>query len=120
MKFDLELAKKGHPVQTRDGRAIRIICYDRYDNRYPIIALIKNDNDENIETYTLYGGHCIDDLESCYDLEMVPIEKEYFVNVYQTFSGIIFAGNIFTSEYLAKESLRNNCEKFIRTISFKI
>lgn len=32
--FDLELAKAGHPVQTRDGRPVRIICYDRKDNAH--------------------------------------------------------------------------------------
>lgn len=38
-KFDLELAKQGHPVQTRNGRPVRIICWDR-KSEYPIVALI--------------------------------------------------------------------------------
>ena len=38
--FDLELAKKGHPVCTRDGRDARIICYDAKTGEYPIIALV--------------------------------------------------------------------------------
>lgn len=28
-KFDLEKAKAGYPVRTRDGHEARIICFDR-------------------------------------------------------------------------------------------
>ena len=27
-EFDIELAKQGHPVCTRDGRKVRVLCYD--------------------------------------------------------------------------------------------
>lgn len=38
--FDLEKAKAGYPVRTRDGHEARIICFDR-ENDNPIVALIK-------------------------------------------------------------------------------
>lgn len=42
--FDLEAAKAGKPVCTRDGRKARIICWDKKGN-YPIVALIQeNEN----------------------------------------------------------------------------
>lgn len=39
--FDLEAAKTGKPVCTRDGRKARIICFDKKDINYPIVALIE-------------------------------------------------------------------------------
>lgn len=38
--FDLEKAKQGAKVVTRDGRPVRIICWDKLDddNTYPIVA----------------------------------------------------------------------------------
>lgn len=42
-EFDLELAKKGASVCTRNGRHVRILCFDRLDNRGGhIVALVKN------------------------------------------------------------------------------
>ena len=41
--FDLEAAKAGAPVCTRDGMEARIICFDRVDLEYPIIALYKTE-----------------------------------------------------------------------------
>lgn len=41
--FDLEAAKAGKPVCTRDGRKARIICFnDKTLCDYPIIALVEN------------------------------------------------------------------------------
>lgn len=53
--FDLEAAKAGKPVYTRDGRKVRIICFDAKCNK-PIVALIQgSDNSEQIEYYTENG-----------------------------------------------------------------
>ena len=40
--FDIELAKQGKSVCTRDGRPARIVCYDfiSLDNT-PIVALVR-------------------------------------------------------------------------------
>ena len=40
--FNLELAKQGHPVVTRKGQPVRIICFDRKGVQ-PIVALIEVD-----------------------------------------------------------------------------
>lgn len=41
--FDLEAAKAGKPVCTRDGRKARIICFNaKIWCDYPIIALVEN------------------------------------------------------------------------------
>lgn len=39
--FDLEQAKAGKPVYTRDGHKARIICFDAKLENYSIIALVK-------------------------------------------------------------------------------
>lgn len=59
--FDLEKAKAGAEVCTRDGRKVRIICTDAKGN-YPIVALVSSFNDkrETEERYdekgvTTYG-----------------------------------------------------------------
>lgn len=54
-EFDLEKAKMGYPLCTRDGRGARIICYDRKGD-YPIVALITDEEDEEQAIiYTING-----------------------------------------------------------------
>lgn len=83
--FDLELAKAGHPVQTRDGRKARIICYDRLSEDYHLVGLIKSGYDnpvESMHTFTNDGNASIvgpTDL----DLFMATTKKEGWVNIYK-------------------------------------
>lgn len=58
-EFDLELAKQGYPVCTRDHRhEIRIVCFDA-KNEFPIIALMKSNTTlsvyEHLVLYTAKG-----------------------------------------------------------------
>jgi hypothetical protein len=54
--FDLEAYKNGSKVKTRDGHEVRIICTDAQDEIYPIIALAKLfNNDEVVVHYTSEG-----------------------------------------------------------------
>lgn len=46
--FNLEQAKQGKPVVTRDGRPVRILAFDR-KGCYPIIGLISRDKEEDCE-----------------------------------------------------------------------
>lgn len=66
LPFNAEQAKQGKPVCTKDGRPVRILCYDR-DNDFPIVALIREWNGEqSVATYTMEGvagtGNNNDDL----------------------------------------------------------
>lgn len=61
--FDLEAAKRGEPVVTRDGRPVRIICFDANSDA-PIVALVQllknvnKDNDtEYVFSYDLKGRY---------------------------------------------------------------
>lgn len=59
-KFDIELAKKGDKVCTRDGRKVRIISYDRKDRDYPIVALITQVDEESGNVYEITKDYTID------------------------------------------------------------
>ena len=81
--FDLEAAKQGKPVYTRDGRKARIICFDR-KSETPIIALVTElDGIESIYSYHNNGmWYSPENTNGC-DLMMLPEKKEGWVNVYK-------------------------------------
>ena len=56
-QFDLELAKAGCPVCTRDGRNVRLIYFDAISNHYPIIGLISYDGQEKPKSFTIDGKY---------------------------------------------------------------
>lgn len=55
--FDIEKAKQGAKVVTRDGHNVRILCFDRNSDSYPIVALVQNTNsgEDEIISYTKHG-----------------------------------------------------------------
>lgn len=78
--FDIELAKAGHRVCTREGNPVKIICFDRNSDKYPIIALVDRNNHEYCQEYTIHGGVC--DVECEDDLCMATVKKEGWINLY--------------------------------------
>ena len=82
--FDLEAAKAGKPVCTRDGRKARIICFDAKCNK-PIVALIYDCNKETALQYLENGRFFVDQIDK-YDLMMFPQKKEGWVNVYKSYN----------------------------------
>lgn len=81
--FDIELAKAGHPVCTRDERPVRILCYDFITpENNPIVALVKlNEKQEGIVCYTGNGKNYPNG-ECSLDLMMATEKKEGWVNIY--------------------------------------
>ena len=85
--FDIQKAREGKPVCTRDGRKARIICFDRrlfYKNvSYPILALVEcSDGEDDVCGYNEKGKVLIEDgAEYKDDLMMLPEKKERWVNV---------------------------------------
>ena len=82
--FNLEAAKAGKPVCTRDGRKARIICFDAKCNK-PIVALIYDCNKETVLQYLENGRFFVDQIDK-YDLMMFPQKKEGWVNVYKSYN----------------------------------
>lgn len=91
--FDLEVAKAGKLVCTRDGRKARIISFDRHGEDCPIIALVvdsKNAECEEVIDYTL-DGICNENIinHNKYDLMMFTRKKEGWLNIYKDFEDTV-------------------------------
>lgn len=82
--FDLELAKKGHPVQTMDGRKVRIVCFDVKTEKYALLALIEENGVERSHFYTDKGEYVAFGKDPDLDLVMAPIKKEGWINLYES------------------------------------
>ena len=107
--FDLEKAKQGKPVCTRDGKKVRIICFDKQEG-FPIIALVEtkvNDRvSEEIALFDINGRAVSDDIDSKLDLMMSTEKKEGWVNVYRDCDGVNITkdDNIYSSKDAAISS----------------
>lgn len=112
--FDIQKAREGKPVCTRDGRKVRIICFDakRKDEK-SIISLVPSKDFPGFEDLipypnngNYYGGH-----ENDGDLMMLPEKHEGWVNVYK-------GGLLDTKSYpTKKEAFDKACpEGYVDTI----
>lgn len=109
--FDLEAAKAGNPVCTRDGRKARIICFDKKGD-HPIIALIEDKKgeevvSEEINFYFINGRAINEKIESNDDLMMLPEKKEGWVNIYR--------GQVYNTLERAKKAVDHN-DNYLKTI----
>ena len=79
--FDLEAARSGKTVCTRDGRKARIICFDSINKgNYPIIALIE---DKGYESLFYYNENGESNIGTDFNLMMPPEKHEGWVNIYK-------------------------------------
>lgn len=83
--FNLQQAKAGKPVCTRDGHKARIVCWDAVDDdpNYKILALVEDDN--RVERPTLYkqnGMLNLYDEERDLDLMMAGKKCQGWINIY--------------------------------------
>ena len=100
--FDLNAAKAGKPVCTRDGRKARIICFDRKDNT-PIVALIERVDGIEILQCFYNDGKCFHDSTSDNDLMMLPEKRSGWIIVSKN-------ATIYDSLEEAKESFDSDKE----------
>lgn len=85
--FDLEKAKAGAPVCTREGFKARIVCFDVDNDKFPVVALIKDsiNSNEYPVSLTKEGRFSDGEKDSPADLCMVGEKKEGWINIYETF-----------------------------------
>lgn len=82
--FNIEKAKQGAKVVTRDNYPVRILCYDLEDSRMPIIAAVRKDGKEIPYQYTIEGNFYPNKEEDTGDLF---IEEEEQEKTRRTYSG---------------------------------
>ena len=86
-EFNLEEAKAGKPVCTRDGRKARIICWDLKNDGYCLVVAVETKDDKNVEeilTYDKDGVFTTDhEVNHKYDLMMAPEERKLYVKIYK-------------------------------------
>ena len=93
-KFDLEAAKAGAPVCTRDGKPVRIVCFDRKtESELKLLALIEYDEDgELCGQYTLKGEFWSElacTWDSRLNLMMAPTQHTTYVILFRRKNGEI-------------------------------
>ena len=100
--FDLEAAKAGKPVCTRNGQEVRIICFDAKLENYSIVALVKEkgSTQEYLHTYTNEGRIYYKNPTHSLDLVMPLKKKTGWVNIFA--NGEYTISNIYTTEQSAK------------------
>ena len=112
--FDIQKAREGKPVCTRDGRKARIICFDRVGD-FPIVALTddRDYKEEGVNLYDINGKGS----NECFDLMMLPEKKEGWVNVAKEPLGDdeVVLGYIFNSYEDAVRSGKAN-ERYVATV----
>ena len=121
-QFSLEkyLANPSRKVVTRNGRNIRIVCTDKRDLNFPIIALIETipGGEEVTHSYTKDGKYytaCSDIL----DLFFAPEKHEGWINVYRNSdTGRTYAGAVYDSKEDA-EKRKTIYENYVTTIKIE-
>ena len=114
--FNLEKAKAGKPVCTRDGCKVRIICFD-LKNIAPIVGLVTRlDGKESI--YAFYeDGRVSCQKERVDDLMMLPEKKEGWVNIVRGNDGKSYMGRgIFQSKEEAENTIKAFSDNLIDTV----
>lgn len=116
--FDIDKAKAGEPVITREGRPVKILCFDRKHNT-PIVGLITRNNGAILTDILcswdrrgfVYSGV----LPDCNDLFHPPDEMWVNVVLRKTLFGHKLAmPRIFKSKQDAKDHPAGNWEGTLR------
>lgn len=114
--FDLEAAKQGKPVCTRDGRKARIICFDRFccDEISTIVACVlsKDGKDENVIIYSSDGFMADKQHPYADDLMMLPEKKKGWINIYNADTTFYYVdGRVFETKDEAVKEAKEEVEK---------
>ena len=121
-RFSLDeyLKNPSRKVVTRMGRKVRIICTDREDSIYPVVALVKDDKRESdiLVAYTK-DGIPAEYNEAYYTLFFVPEKKEGWLNIYRNESGFYLRGNPYKAKEEAEEVAKANYKNFCTTVKIE-
>ena len=115
-QFSLEkyLENPNRKVVTRDGRSVRIICTNRLDENYPVIALVNDEYTEKCYSYSEFGKDIVNtDCEL--DLFFAPEKKSAWINLYKMNSIISPGPRVYDTKEEA-ESASGDKSYYISTV----
>ena len=120
IEFDIELAKQGREVRTRQGQKVKILTFDAKSEK-PIVALIQrlfNHNEEYVNTYYFNGKDYKRQEKSSDDLVIMREKPQKtfvgYANLYT--NGQL--GEVFKTEKEAKDCLFSK-ENYVATIKIE-
>lgn len=96
-QFNLDEYRKNpsRKVITRDDKSVRIICTDKRESVYPIIAFcLTDDGSERLSSYLLNGKEYLNS-DSYRDLFFAPEKKEGWLNLYKDENGRVIIGTVY-------------------------
>lgn len=99
--FNLEKAKQGAKVITREGRKVEILTFSRRHPYFPIVALVDEGDEEVIRMYTNEGRYYTTDTDSYLDLMMAP--TKVYMNVYRVGNTYELGRNTFSTKEKAMD-----------------
>ncbi len=119
-QFNLEeyLKNPSRKVVTKEGRNVRIICTDRADSIFPIVALIESKWGESTTVHTKDGKYFLNDASDC-DLFFAPEKHEGWINVYLDAENNGYAGYCIYKSKEEAENFGKTCHNYIRTIKIE-
>ena len=117
-EFNLQeyLANPSQKVMTRDGRKARIVCTDM-KNKQPVLALITEENREDIHFYSQNGVWCNDFPNHKLDLVFAPIKKKGWINIFR-YKTDLYIGDVFETKEEA-EKIGKLSKNYITTIKIE-
>ena len=118
--FSLEeyIKNPSKKVVTKDGLNARIICTDRKDLKFPIVALIETKSGgEFLQYYTKDGTYFVDDLCNA-DLFFLPEKHEGWINLHKNEQGRVFPSYIYQTEEDAEKYGVGN-DRYITTVKIE-
>lgn len=92
-------------IITRDGNSVRIVCTNKLDNNYPVVALVHDGDCEKCYSYTKFGKLYTYQNRDCeLDLFFAPQKKEGWINLFKVNSATT-TGEVYNTEEEAKSAI---------------
>ena len=77
------LANPSREIITEDGHPVRIICTDAKNCKYPIVALVEEDEKERVLKYTKNGSYIDGIAKHKHDLYFKPATKKGWIIIFK-------------------------------------
>lgn len=117
-EFNLQeyLANPSQKIMTRDGRKARILCTDM-KNKQPVLALVTEEDREDIHFYYQNGVWCNDFPNHKLDLVFAPTKKKGWINIFRCETDL-YIGDVFETKEEA-EKMGKLSKNYITTIKIE-